>query len=225
MLDGFVQSQIRRVLPREPRVNLGLPYMTSRNGAPLRFASAADFAARSYRRRESSGISRTRKSSSIPVNRLSGMIQTPNRGPPEWTTSRPSAGIWSGKPGNSLPQQVLSSSQRAAASPSASTTTPRASSPVALNWLSMTSGFRISSRPWYASMHTGVLGGPGQTTPFSSMRYGITLLSVSPSTSSFLGWSLHFLEVNHLTSTFRSAAATMALLAILTASPRVRSIL
>ena len=27
LLDGFVQSQIRRVRPREPRVNLSLPYV------------------------------------------------------------------------------------------------------------------------------------------------------------------------------------------------------
>ena len=114
------------------------------------------------------------------------MIQTPNRGPLEWTTSRPSAGIRSGSSENSLPHQVLTRFHRAA-SPFASTTTPRASSPDAPISASMTPGFRILSTLPYASMSTGWLGGLGHATPFSSIRYGITLLSVSPSTSSFLG--------------------------------------
>ena len=80
----IVESQTWFILPRKPRCES--PPSSgggTLNGAPWRFDSATQFRASSNRGLDASGISRTSQSSSIPANRLSGIIQMPNRGPPE----------------------------------------------------------------------------------------------------------------------------------------------
>ena len=77
--------------------------------------------------------------------------------------------------------------------------------------------------PHDASSPLWTIGRPSRShaTPLASMRYGITRLSVAPSTSSFLVW---ILDGNYLTSMPRSAAATMSSFENRTARSRCASI-
>ena len=186
-LHRFVQSKSRRILPREPREKLRLPLVD----VPERSTLASGLA--------SATLSQFVQNARIVRNQLDQKIlQHPGepvvRHDPDAEPRE--AGVDDLQAiGRNLVRQLrkLTATPSPELIPAGRGVTvsidhdPRASSSVALNSAAMTSGLRIPSTLPHASMNTGELGGSGHGTPFASIRYGITFLSVSPSTSSFFG--------------------------------------
>ena len=164
------------------------PFQWMEGRSPPRCAASSTHCrAKENRCLASLGTSWTRKSSSIPDERLSGMIHTPKRGPVPAATCSPSKGIAAGSEEKCSRQRWRIRSHCLCASPLASTTAPSASRPEAASSPSMAPGFSISSTPSHDSIWTTGWPAASHTTPLASNRNGITRLSVSPSTSNFLG--------------------------------------